>query len=56
MSFYVCILVPKYGETKCKTDNDCGTSQVECRNGVCECSEGDEYVSDDKMLCHRKDK
>jgi len=47
----------KLGETKCKGDNDCvGVNGTACRNGVCECSQGNDYVSDDKILCHRKDK
>ena len=51
---YVCIAEVKLGETKCKTDNDCGISQAACQNGVCQCSEGDDFVSKDKTLCHRK--
>lgn len=49
-------VVPKFGETKCKTYKDCGVHRADCRNGICACSQGDEFVSDDKTMCFRKRK
>ena len=46
----------KLGETKCKADNDCLVNEAACRNDVCQCSQGDDYVSEDKTMCRRKDK
>jgi len=52
---YVCIAEVKLGETKCKVADDCGIEFAACTNGVCACSDGDDYVSEDKTQCRRKD-
>ena len=54
MSIYLYIAGPKYGETKCTSSEECGIRGGVCRSGLCVCSKGDDYISDDRTQCNRK--
>jgi len=51
---YVCIAAPIFRKSKCKTFDDCGLKDVTCMDGICLCLSGDEYISEDKTQCTRK--
>ena len=52
--YIYCIAADKYGETKCVSDMDCISLEAGCMGGVCKCKSGDEYASEDKTACYRK--
>ena len=54
MCVCVCVVVPKYGDEMCQTNDDCNGTDI-CKDGSCGCRAGDSVLSADKYSCHRKD-